>query len=97
MDRYMVSCVKCEGEWGATMIEKGLWRCNNCGYFTDGGRITNVTEKEHYHQLYIGAKIAGMIDEPDVPRERKIQRERKIHKEYLDDLDAIGRELMPEK
>jgi len=78
MDRYTVSCVKCEGEWGATMIEDGLWRCNNCGYFYDAesARITNETEKEHYHELYIGAKIAGMIDEPDVPRE--------IQKEYYE-------------
>ena len=74
MDKYSVNCANCEGEWGATMIEADLWRCNNCGYFTDAesGRITNETEKAYYHELYIGAKIAGMIDEPDVPREHRI-------------------------
>jgi hypothetical protein len=99
-DVFTVNCRNCEDECSATQIEEDLWRCNSCGYLTDSesSRIVNETQREYYKNLYIGAKIAGMIDEPDVPRERKTRkeyRERKARKEYLDDLDAIGREIMP--
>jgi ribosomal protein L37AE/L43A len=80
MDKFSVSCINCEGEFSATQITDDLWKCSNCGYMTDSesGRITNETEKEDYRKLYIGAKIAGLVDEPDVPREHDYHSEWRI-------------------
>ena len=71
--RYTVNCTNCEDEFSATLIEDDLWSCDNCGYLYDSecGHITNETEKEDYYKLYKGAKIAGLINEPDVPREHR--------------------------
>jgi ribosomal protein L37AE/L43A len=77
MDKYSVNCSQCEEEGPATMLEEYIWQCDNCGttYDEESGRIVNETEKAYYSALYIGAKVAGILNtEPEFQGDKEQMR-----------------------
>lgn len=71
-DKWFFTCRNC-GDEREAIYENAQFMCTVCGKIHDEEDVTdayNPAEVERYYQEFKGAKIAGMIDEKDVPRER---------------------------
>lgn len=70
-ERYSIFCKECEDE--RTLIpdtDSNSFRCPDCDsiYYDEDG-VMDLIEAEYYYETYKGAKLAGIIDEPDYPNE----------------------------
>jgi hypothetical protein len=64
MDEYTVNCTNCEDEFSASYVDENVWSCDQCGTLYEGesGRVVNITERDEFRKLYLGAKTAGMLN-----------------------------------
>ncbi len=71
IDRYSIFCKECEDDRALIPdTDSGSYRCPDCDsiYYDEDG-VYDVAEAQYYYATYKGAKLAGLIDEEDVPRE----------------------------
>lgn len=78
IESWLIECTFCEQEREAD-YKNGDFICRKCGKAHDAGDTSayNPAEAKYYRNLYQGAKIAGMIPDPEFEGDREqMRRER---------------------